>query len=59
MKIKTIQVVNYKALAGKKIDFNGASAIITGGNNQGLQLLIKSPNFDGGKIEYKIINGNL
>ena len=35
MKIQSIEVVNFKAIQDEKIDFNGASAIITGGNNQG------------------------
>lgn len=35
MKIKTIEVQNFKAVSQESIDFNGCSAIITAGNNKG------------------------
>ncbi|WP_439132382.1 AAA family ATPase [Polaribacter sp.] len=41
MKIKSIEVVNYKAIQNQEIDLNGHSAIITGGNNKGKSSLLK------------------
>ena len=41
-KIKTIQIVNLKAISELSIDLNGYSAIITGGNNKGKSTLLKS-----------------
>ena len=35
MKIKKIEVKNFKAVAEQTADFNGHSAIITGGNDKG------------------------
>jgi len=41
MKVKKISVSNFKAIESKEIDFNGCSAIITGGNNKGKTSLLK------------------
>lgn len=41
-KIKKITVTNLKALAAMTADFNGCSAIITGGNNKGKSSFLKS-----------------
>lgn len=75
-KVKRITVSNLKAVSELTADFNGCTAIITGGNNKGktsfldknslqeietwanqndLQLLIERPDFEGGEIEYHIL----
>ena len=41
VKVKSITVKNYKALAEQEINLNGASAIITAGNNQGKTSLLR------------------
>jgi len=41
MKIKKITVKNFKALSDQDIDLNGASAIITAGNNKGKTSLLR------------------
>lgn len=41
MKIKSIEVLNYKAISEASIDLNGCSAIITGGNNKGKTSLLR------------------
>src|SRR5690625_7824844 len=40
MKIKKITVQNFKAISEQTADFNGCSAIITGGNNRGKSSLL-------------------
>lgn len=41
MKIKSIKVTNFKAIENQELNLNGASAIITGGNNKGKSSLTK------------------
>lgn len=41
MKIKSISVQNYKAVQSQNIDLNGASVIVTAGNNQGKTSFLK------------------
>lgn len=41
MKIKSISVSNFKAISEQEIDLNGASAIITAGNNKGKSSLLR------------------
>lgn len=41
-KIKTISVYNLKAVSGLSMDFNGCTAIITGGNNTGKTTFLRS-----------------
>lgn len=40
-KIKTIQIQNFKSIKNIKADFNGCTAIITGGNNKGKTSLLR------------------
>lgn len=40
MKIKKITVQNFKAISDLEVDFNGCSAIVTGGNNRGKSSLL-------------------
>ncbi|AQY21373.1 hypothetical protein [Riemerella anatipestifer] len=42
MKVKTITVSNLKAVSEMTADFNGCTAIITGGNNKGKTSFLKS-----------------
>ena len=39
MKIKTVQISNFKAISNEVAEFNGCSAIVTAGNNQGKSTL--------------------
>lgn len=41
-KVKQISIVNLKALSAITADFNGCSAIVTGGNNRGKSTLLRS-----------------
>lgn len=41
MKIKKIEVLNYKAVQEQKIDLNGCSAIVIGGNNRGKTSMLR------------------
>lgn len=41
MKINKIEVKNFKAIAENKVEFNGCSAIIVGGNNKGKTSLLR------------------
>lgn len=41
MKIKKIEVKNFKAISEQEVDFNGCSAIITAGNNKGKTTLLR------------------
>lgn len=41
MKIKNIEVKNFKAVSEQSISFNGCSAIVTGGNNKGKSTILK------------------
>lgn len=42
MKVKKIEVVNLKAVEEQALDLNGASVIVTGGNDKGKSTLLKS-----------------
>lgn len=42
-KVKKITVSNLKAVSNLTADFNGCTAIVTGGNNKGKSTLLKSP----------------
>lgn len=59
MKIKSIEVVNYKAIQNQEIDLNGHSAIITGGNNKGKSSLLNGliNRFQGEKPEVIVKRG--
>jgi len=41
MKVNRIEVQNFKAIGNEVVDFNGCSAIVTGGNNKGKTTLLK------------------
>lgn len=41
MKIKTVQISNFKAISNEVAEFNGCSAIVTAGNNQGKSTLLR------------------
>lgn len=41
-KVKTIKVQNLKAISEMEVNFNGCTAIITGGNNKGKSSLLRS-----------------
>lgn len=58
-KIKTIKVENYKAISNQEIDLNGASILVTGGNNQGKSSMLKDliDRFRGQKPEIIVKEG--
>lgn len=59
MKIKSIEVVNYKAVQNQEINLEGHSAIITGGNNKGKSSLLSGliNRFQGEKPEVVVKRG--
>jgi len=59
MKTKRIEVSNFKAVKNNSVDFNGCSAIITGGNNKGKSSLLKGlfDRFRGEKPELILKDG--
>lgn len=59
MKIKKIEVKNFKAVSEKEIDFNGCSAIITAGNDKGKTSILKGliERFRGEKPEIIVKEG--
>tara|TARA_R110000822_G_scaffold241380_2_gene370676 strand:+ start:1186 stop:2499 length:1314 start_codon:yes stop_codon:yes gene_type:complete len=58
-KIKSIKVYNYKAVENQEIDLNGASVIVTGGNNRGKTSLLKglAERFQGEKPDIIVKQG--
>jgi hypothetical protein len=59
MKIKTITVRNFKALSDQELNLNGASAIITAGNNEGKTSILRGlvDRFRGEKPEIIVKQG--
>ncbi|QQV91465.1 AAA family ATPase [Tenacibaculum phage Gundel_1] len=59
MKIKSISVKNFKALSEQEMTFDGASAIITAGNNKGKTSILNGlvNRFRGEKPEFIVKNG--
>jgi hypothetical protein len=59
MKIKKIEVKNFKAIAEQTADFNGCTAIVTGGNNKGKSSLLRGlkDRFQGEKPEIILKEG--
>lgn len=63
-KIQTIKIQNFKSITDLEANFNGCTAIVTGGNNKGKTSFLKGivdrvrfvrPDFDGGEIKYELI----
>ena len=59
MKIKSIEVVNFKAIQHQEINLNGYSAIVTGANNKGKSSLLRGliDRFHGEKPNVIVKNG--
>ncbi len=59
MKIKKIEVKNFKAISDQDADFNGCSAIVTAGNNKGKSTLLRGliDRFRGEKPEVILKDG--
>lgn len=59
MKIKTITVKNFKALSDQELNLNGASAIVTAGNNEGKTSVLRGlvDRFRGEKPEIIVKQG--
>ena len=59
MKVKSITVRNFKAVSDQDMDFNGSSAIITGGNNKGKSSVLRGliDRFRGEKPEIIVKEG--